>query len=55
MSVIKAMRGESSMQFVETARRLETHTFSVVTKVPKQYGPYLLYKLMFGFYPNKKG
>lgn len=46
MSVIKAMRGESSMQFIETARRLEMHTFSVVTKAPKRYGPYLLYKLM---------
>ena len=46
MSVIKAMRGESTMQFVDTARKLEAHTFSVVTKAPKRYGPYLLYKLM---------
>ena len=46
MSVIKAMRGESAMQFVETARRLEAHAFSVVTKAPKRYGPYLLYKIM---------
>lgn len=41
MSVIKAMRGESSMQFVETARRLELHAFSVCTKAPKRYGPLL--------------
>ena len=34
------------MQFIETARKLEAHTFSVVTKAPKRYGPYLLYKLM---------
>ena len=46
MSVIKAMRGESTMQFVDTARKLEAHTFSEVTKAPKRYGPYLLYKLM---------
>lgn len=46
MSVIKAMRGESAMQFVETARKLEVHAFSVVTKAPKRYGPYLLYKIM---------
>lgn len=41
MSVIKAIRGESSMQFVETARRLELHAFSVCTKAPKRYGPLL--------------
>lgn len=46
MSVIKSKRGESPMQFIETARKLEAHTFSVVTKAPKRYGPYLLYKLM---------
>ena len=46
MSVIKAMRGESAMQFVETARKLELHAFSVVPKAPKRYGPYLLYKIM---------
>ena len=41
MSVIKAMRGESSMQFIETARRLELHAFSVCTKAPKRYAPLL--------------
>lgn len=29
MSVLKSMRGESTMQFVETARQLELHMFSV--------------------------
>lgn len=46
MSVLKAMRGESAMQFVETARKLEAHAFSVVTKAPKRYGPYLLQPIM---------
>jgi hypothetical protein len=41
VSVIKAMRGESSMQFIETARRLELHAFSVCTKAPKRYAPLL--------------
>ena len=41
MSVIKAMRGESSMQFIEIARRLELHAFSVCTKAPKRYVPLL--------------
>ena len=36
MSVIKSKRGESPMQFIETARKLEAHTFSVVTKAPKR-------------------
>ena len=46
MSVLKSMRGQSAMQFVETARRLELHAFSVVTKAPKRYGPYLLQPIM---------
>lgn len=29
------------MQFVETARRLEIHAFSVCTKAPKRYLPFL--------------
>ena len=41
MSVIKSMRGESTMQFVETARRLELHAFSVCTKSPKRYSTLL--------------
>jgi hypothetical protein len=35
------MRGESSMQFIEIARRLELHAFSVCTKAPKRYAPLL--------------
>lgn len=46
MSVLASMRGESAMQFVETARKLELHAFQVCTKAPKRYGPYLLYKIM---------
>ena len=46
MSVLKSMRGQSAMQFVEVARRLELHAFSVVTKAPKRYGPYLLQPIM---------
>lgn len=46
MSVLKSMRGESTMQFVETARQLELHMFSVVTKAPKRYGPFLTGRLM---------
>lgn len=41
MSVVKSMRGESAMQFVETARKLELHAFSVCTKAPKRYMPFL--------------
>ena len=29
------------MQFIETARRLELHAFSVCTKAPKRYAPLL--------------
>lgn len=43
MSVPKFMRGESNVQFIETARRLELHAFSVVTKAPKRYGPYIFF------------
>jgi hypothetical protein len=46
MSVIKSMRGESAMQFVETARKLELHAFSVCTKAPKRYAPFLTNRIM---------
>lgn len=46
MSVVKSMRGESSMQFIETARRLELHAFSVCTKAPKRYMPFLTTRIM---------
>ena len=45
MSVVKSKRGVSSMQYVETARKLKLHAFEVCTKAPKRYGPYLLYRL----------
>jgi len=45
VSVVKSMRGESTMQFVETARRLELHAFSVCTKAPKRYAPFLTHRI----------
>lgn len=46
MSVPKSKRGESPMQFVETARKLEAHAFYVCTKAPKRYMPFLTARLM---------
>ena len=46
MSVVKSLRGESTMQFVETARRLEIHALSVCIKSPKRYTPFLTTKIM---------
>lgn len=46
MSVLKSMRGESSMQFIETARKMELHAFSVCTKAPKRYMPFLTSRIM---------
>ncbi len=46
MSVLKSMRGESAMQFIETARRLELHAFSVCTKAPKRYERFLTARIM---------
>ena len=46
MSVVKSLRGESAMQFVETARRLEIHALSVCIKSPKRYTPFLTTKIM---------
>lgn len=37
MSVYKSKRGESPMQFVQTAWELEDHTFTCLLKVPKRY------------------
>lgn len=37
MSVYKSKRGESSVQFIETARQLEAHTFACCMKAPKRY------------------
>lgn len=37
MSVYKSKRGESSVQFIETARKLESHTLAQCLKIPKRY------------------
>ena len=37
MSVYKALRGDSSVQFVETARKLAVHTRKCCLKMPKRY------------------
>ncbi len=37
MSVYKALRGESTVQFVETARELAVHTRTCCLKMPKRY------------------
>ena len=37
MSVYKALRGDSSVQFVETARKLAVHTRKCRLKMPKRY------------------
>lgn len=37
MSVYKSMRGDSTVQFVETARQLAVHTRKCCLKMPKRY------------------
>lgn len=37
MAVYKALRGESNMQFVETARQLAVYTRKYCLKMPKRY------------------
>lgn len=37
MSVLKSRRGESAMQFIETARELEIYTIKQCAKFPKRY------------------
>ena len=37
MAVYKSKRGESSVQFIETARQLEAHTLACCMKCPKRY------------------
>lgn len=46
MSVLKSMRGESAMQFIETARRMEAHALSVCIKSPKRYTTFLTSRIM---------
>lgn len=41
MSVIKAKRGESGVQFLETARQLQIFTIKQCLKIPKRYTFYL--------------
>ena len=37
MAVYKALRGESSIQYVETARKLAVHTRKYCLRMPKRY------------------
>lgn len=37
MSVLKSKRGESAMQFIETARELEVYTIKHCARFPKRY------------------
>ena len=46
MSVYKSKRGKSSVQFVETARKLEEHTLEQCLKVPKRYTFLLTQQIM---------
>lgn len=46
MSVYKSKRGESSVQFIETARQLEAHTFVCCMKAPKRYERFLTGRIM---------
>lgn len=46
MSVYKSKRGESSVQFIETARQLEAHTLACCMKAPKRYSFLLTQRIM---------
>ena len=46
MSVYKSKRGESSVQFIETARQLDAHTFACCMKAPKRYERFLTGRIM---------
>ena len=46
MSVYKSKRGKSSVQFVESARKLEEHTLEQCLKVPKRYTFHLTQRIM---------
>ena len=46
MSVYKSKRGTSAMQFIETARQLEAHTFACCIKAPKRYSFFLTSRIM---------
>ena len=46
MSVYKSKRGESSIQFIEVARKIECHTLEQCLKVPKRYTFLLTTRIM---------
>jgi len=46
MSVVKSHRGESNMEFIDTARKIEEFTFSCCMKTPKRYSAFLTSDLM---------
>lgn len=47
MSVIKSKRGESSVQFLETANEIQKHTLRQVVKhIPKRYTFYVSQKIV---------
>ena len=46
MSVYKSKRGESAVQFIEIARKLEEHTLTQCLKVPKRYTFLLTQEIM---------
>ena len=46
MAVYKSKRSESSMQFVDTAKKLEAFTLSCCMKAPKRYTFFLTSRIM---------
>lgn len=56
MSVIKSKRGDSSVQFVDTARELEIHTIRQSSKIQKKFRKYndMLMELSINVYNNVK-
>ena len=56
MSVIKSKRGDSPVQFVDTARDLEIHTIRQTTKIQKKYRKFndMLIELSITVYNNVK-
>lgn len=56
MSVIKSKRGDSPVQFVDTARDLEIHTIRQTSKIQKKYRKYndMLMELSINVYNNVK-
>jgi hypothetical protein len=46
IAVVKSKRGESNVEFIDTARKLEEHTLSCCMKAPKRYSAFLTSDLM---------